>query len=373
MKGALLLAWRNLRQRPAASALLAGCLGLALALPVATRLLARGLERELLARAASTPLVAGGPGSRFELALATLHFRPAELAPLTQRSLDALCEGELGFAIPLHLRFSTRGLPLVGTSPEYYELRGLEPEQGRLPLRMGEVLLGARAARTLGIAPGDRVPAGAEHVHDLAAPAPVALVVSGVLRAAGTPDDDALFTGLETSWMLEGRIHAHVGEEGALAPELGGGHPAELEPASFHAHGDPADYEVSAAILVPRDERARVVLLSRAKLEPSVQLLDPRAVVRELAGLALRVRELLDAYAAALALSTAALALLVLALRARLRAGERRTLEAIGASRATLRRVAALEICLLAAASLAFAGLAIGALLLALRPLAQPW
>ena len=65
----LLLAWRYVAYHKVKTAILIACITLTTYLPVVVHGLISRLERELTARAASTPLVIGAKGSRFDLTL----------------------------------------------------------------------------------------------------------------------------------------------------------------------------------------------------------------------------------------------------------------------------------------------------------------
>ncbi len=379
MRGLLFLAWRRVWFDRVRCGILALCLALALFLPLATALLVARHERELLARSDATPLVAGAQQSRFDLVLGALTFRAPKLAPIPWSEFEALAESGQALCVPLHLGTSARGRPLVGTTPEYFELRGLELAQGTRPLVLGDVALGADVARELGLGPGDALPSDPRELYDLSRPASQRLTVCGVLEPSASADDGAGFVDVKTAWLLEGLIHGH-GDASALDERLVlarapgavtlSGELVELQevtPAnqqSFHGHADPGAAPLAAILVVPRDARAHTLLKARLNASERWQMVEPRAVVAELQGLVLRVKALLDGLFGLLGLSTLALTLLVLWLSARMRAPEARMFERIGAARASLRWLQALEIAMIA---LLGAGLALVALVVASR------
>ena len=375
MRGLFHLSWRHLTFHWRASLLSILCLATTIFLPLATGRLSDEFERTLVARSESTPLVCGVRGNRFDLTLAALYFRASELEPLKFGELDLLRESPLDVVVPLNLRHRARGLPVVATSPEYFEQRGLVPAEGGLPLWIGECVLGA--ATLVGeVAPGDTLFTDARDGYDLAGAAPLELKVTGRLAPTGGPDDRAVFTTVETGWMLEGALHGH-GEAAQLdASKLLGGNdenlvvgPAVIERrmatdgnrGDFHLHADPAELPLSAALVFPSTRKADTMLRARLNASPRLRGIDPTDVVEELLGLVFRIRSLLDGFAVVLGGTTVLMGVLVILLGLRLRAGELRTLERMGASRGVALQLVAMEtgLVLLAAAILAAIALAL--------------
>src|SRR3569623_938703 len=144
LRGPFLLAWRFVVRHRAQSLLLAAALGVVLALPLAVRSLVRTAEKQLRARAESTPLVAGPKGSETDLMLSALHFRKGAPEPLHLSACDDLRDSGLAEAIPLHLRFHVGETPIVGTELEYFDFRHLKVAEGRMITRLGDCVVGAK-------------------------------------------------------------------------------------------------------------------------------------------------------------------------------------------------------------------------------------
>ncbi|MCZ7644738.1 MAG: hypothetical protein M5U26_05565 [Planctomycetota bacterium] len=371
--GVLRLAWRYVAYQRLKTALLVASLALTVFLPLAVRALVNGYSERLLARARATPLAAGARGSRYDLILHALYFRGAVPRAMPLRDVKALEAQGLGAAIPLHARFKAQGFPVVGTSLEYFEFRGLRPAAGRLPLRLGDCVAGAEAARALGLRPDDRLLTDPENVLDLAGAYPLRMRVTGILAPNASPDDRAIFADLKTVWLIQGLGHGHQdvvedGDPGVILKREGGTVVAnaalptcvevtDANLASFHFHGDPEAFPVSAALLVPPDEKSGVLLRGRYEKHETVQVLPPEAVVEDLLGLVLRVKRFFDANFALVALAMALLLALVVSLSLRLRARERETLYKLGCSRGTVFGMLAGELLLVAAMSLALVAL----------------
>lgn len=373
MSSLLHLVRRRLLHEWPQTAILVACLAVAVLLPLAGRMLLERHGQELRSRAATTPLVIGGAGSRFDLVLASLYFRPAQLPMLPLGLVESLGARDGVPLIPLHLRFTARGLPLVGTELDYFGKRRLEVAEGVALRRLGDCLLGASAARELGLGPGDRVLTDPRDAYLVAGAAPVSLRVAGVLAETGGPDDGAIFVDLATAWLVEGLLHGHAepvelpqaavfGRDGELFLLAEGirefTEVTEENLASFHLHGDPAELPVSAILAFPEDLRRGTLLASRAATDPLLLAVRPSEAIEELLDSVLRLKRAFDAAAAALLATTVVLSSLIVALSLRARRGELRSMAAIGASRRAIALLLASEIAavLLLSIALGFAG-----------------
>jgi putative ABC transport system permease protein len=214
-------------------------------------------------------------------------------------------------------------------------------------------VLGAGVAERLGLAPGATVVSAPQNLFDLDGVYPLELKIVGVLAATGTPDDEAVFVDIKTSWVIAGIGHGH---DGVLAADATSGDIVASAAIvqfnritddnidSFHFHGDPADYPVSAILLVPNDVRAGTILRGRyLDAENPVQMIVPKEVIGALVDRIFRIKSLLDAVT--LIVGGAALAAVGLAvfLSYRLRAREMQTAFKIGARRGMILRLLAAE------------------------------
>jgi putative ABC transport system permease protein len=351
VRHALYLAQRSLRSTPLRSAVLVFGVAVAFALPLFTRAAAVMLEDQLLRRARATPIVLGAKGNEFDLTLGALYFRGQVADPIPYRWRGEVERRGYGVAVPLDLRSSAMGVPVVGTGLEYFEMRDLRLRAGRLPALLGEVVAGAAVARRLELQPGESVRSDLTNLYNLAGAYPLVLDVVGVLEPTGGADDDAFFADVRTTWSLDGRIHGHDELEAAevlsASPGSGGeGENLEATAAlflfqriseqnrrSFHMHGDVDQAPLSALLVFPADQRAHDQLLGDFALEDRYQAVRPETVVRTVLGIVLRASELLDAYFVVVALATCAFFALVVWLSLRLRASEITLMAKLGASR----------------------------------------
>jgi putative ABC transport system permease protein len=372
------LAVRHALAHPWRTLLLGACLAATFAVPLAAARVLAVYETALRSRASSTPVVVGPAGSRFDLAFAALWFRQTDLDPVPRSVLDRLAHPDVTL-LPLHVRATVRldpaepASPMVATTPEYLEFRRLTPVAGTIPMLLGDATLGSTAARRLGLRVGDTVFTDPLDLYDITLPPTIELTVVGILAETGTPDDDAVFTSLQTGWLVDGLLHGHddaaemadADDERVLA--RAGGNiaiaPGIIEDQVIradqlrrvHAHGEMDDAPLTAVIIRPRPElsaerqaKARTIVSARADADPLRRAIDPVDVFDELLGFAVRIKQLVDVLAVVLGGCTAALVGLVTALSTRARAAEFRTLHDIGAPR----RIASIAI----AAELLFIG-----------------
>jgi putative ABC transport system permease protein len=377
MIDSLYVAWRYLRYHWGRSLTLIVCVTLIAVLPLALELLLDESERQLLARAEGTPLVVGAKGSSLDLVMNSLYFGDSVPEPISMAAVDGIADTELALPIPLHVRFKARGQPIVGTNLDYFDFRGLRVQAGRNLALLGECVLGARAARLLGLKPGDTLLSSPETLFDLAGVYPLKMQVAGVLAPTQSADDLAVFVDLKTAWVIQGLVHGHQDLSAVRDPSLvmdraDGNLTAtaklvqytEITPEnidSFHLHGSPEDYPITAVIALPDDEKSAALLRGRyiaaGDQGEAQQILVPAEVIAGLLANIFRIKGVLDAVILVVGSATLLALILVLALSLRLRAGEIATIFKLGCSRATIARLLGAEIALILAAAALLTGL----------------
>ncbi len=371
------VAWRYLTFSWARSLTLVACVTLIAVLPLALELLLGESQRQLLSRAETTPLVVGAKGSSLDLVMNSLYFGDTVPETISMAALDRVADTDLALPIPLYVRFKARGFPIVGTNLDYFEFRGLKIAEGRYFALLGECVLGARAAQELGLGPGDSLLSSPETLFDLAGVYPLKMRVAGVLASTHSADDLAVFVDLKTAWVIQGLVHGHVDLAKVTDPTLVMGRSdgnvtatpklvqyTEITPEnvdSFHFHGDPAQYPITAVIALPHDEKSGALLRGRyvpAGAEPETQqILVPGTVIEGLLANIFRIRNVLDAVILVVGIATVLALILVFALSLRLRQREIRTIFKLGCSRSTIARLLGAEIVLILGAAALLTGL----------------
>lgn len=364
---ALFLAFAYLRFHWARSVVLVLVAALMLAVPVITQVLLNGSQAALTERADRTPLVLGNRGSQLDLAMNALYFSDDRAQPVTLAASEAIWDTGLALPIPLNTAFETNGARIVGTGIEYFDFRDLTLSEGRQIALLGEAVLGADVAARLGLGAGDTVVSSPQNLFDLDGVYPLELNIVGVLAATGTADDEAVFVDIKTSWVIAGIGHGHDGvlsadadaeDIVAAASIVEFNRITEDNIDSFHFHGDPAEYPVSAVLLVPNDDRAATILRGRyLDADNPVQLILPRDVIGELVDRIFRIKALLDAVTLIIGVAAFAAVGLAIFLSYRLRAREMQTAFKIGARRGMILRLLMAEtvILLCCAGVIAFA------------------
>ena len=362
------------------------CLAVTLGMPLSVRLLVGRFQEEIRRRAASTPLIIGARGSRIDLVLHGLYFASVTADFVTMGEADYVTQSGLATAIPLHVKFRTQsvgrspGAPIVGTTLEYFDFRGLTVARGGTLSRLGDCLLGSAFAESSGLQPGDFLLSAPKNAFNLAGDYPLRMRVVGILAPSHSPDDEAVFTDIRTAWIIEGIGHGHqeLSEESTEQLLDSDGTPGTLTAnasvlpyteitdenvASFHFHGDEADFPVSAFIAVPADRRSQTLLLGRyaSVRRDAAVCVKPLEVVEELLAMVFRVEQVFRAAAVVSGSVTGLLFALIVFLNIQLRAPEMDTMQRIGSARGVTGMLVATEtgIMLFLAAFLAVAAAAV--------------
>tara|TARA_R110000787_G_scaffold40266_2_gene100260 strand:- start:1232 stop:2389 length:1158 start_codon:yes stop_codon:yes gene_type:complete len=358
---AVFLALSYLRYHWARSVVLVLVTALILSVPIISQVLLNGSQAALTDRAEKTPLILGSRGSQLDLIMNTLYFSDDRAAPVTMAETETIWDTGLGLPIPLNTAFETNGARIVGTSLEYFDFRTLEVAEGRQIAVLGEAVLGADVAARLELGVGDTVVSAPQNLFDLDGVYPLELTIVGVLAPTGTADDEAVFVDIKTSWVIAGIGHGHDGvlAEGATSGDIVASAAivefnriTEDNIDSFHFHGDPSGYPVSAIVLIPQDARSATILRGRY-LDPEnpVQVVVPREVIGELVDRIFRIKTLLDAVTIIVGGAAFAAVALAVFLTYRLRAREMQTAFKIGARRSMILRLLAAETVILLSVS----------------------
>ncbi len=354
MRGALLLARRYIVHHRIRTIILVAAIALTIYLPLVTHFAILRFQQQASVRATATPLVVGAKGSRFGLAIHALHFRGDPPEAITMAAVDRINASQLAQPIPILARFRAGGAMVVGTTAEYFELRGLVVEQGASLSRLGDCVIGVNVAHDLGLGSGDRLLTEPENAFDLTGPSPLNLRVVGVLARTGTADDDVIFTELKTTWIIAGIGHGHgdasltTNDHQHKASRANLGENAEVTDdnlLTFHFHGKAEDFPLTAIIAIPDSEKSATLLMGRyLSPDETRQIIRPTQVVDELMEIILQTRRLVDAGIALLAIAMLLLIGLVMLLSMRLRKREMETMFRLGCSRSTIVQVKLAEI-----------------------------
>ena len=367
MIDSLYIAWRYLSFGKVRTLTLLMCVTLIASLPLSLNLLFDESERQLLSRAVSTPLVMGARASALDLMMNTLYFDDEIPDAISMAAADEVSGSGLARSIPLYIRFKARSFPIVGTSLDYFDFRGLELKEGRQLAMLGESVIGAEVAAQLGLGPGDGLVSSPETVFDLAGVYPLKLNVVGVLERSHSSDDLAVFVDVKTAWVIQGLGHGHQDlartEDPSVVLERDQGNVVanaklvqfneitEDNIDSFHFHGEPEDYPLTAVVALPHDEKSGTILRGRYLDHAHYQIARPSDVIDGLMQNIFRIKNMLDGIILVVGLATVAAIILVFAMSLRLRQREIDTITRLGCRRMTIAGLLSAEVAIIAAIS----------------------
>jgi putative ABC transport system permease protein len=361
MLDSLYIAWKYVRFNKVKTITLIACITLILSLPVTLELLLNESERQLMSRAVSTPLVVGAKGSALDLMMNSLYFGNEVPELITMEAYDKVMDTDLALPIPLYVRFKARGAPIVGTTLDYFDFRGLKVAEGNSLTMLGDCVVGAMVAERLNLKGGDSLVSSPENLFDLSGIYPLKMKVAGVLERSYTSDDLAVFLDIKTAWIIQGLMHGHEDvtktrdntvilkkTESNVIASAKLFHYMEITQDnmdSFHFHGDPASYPITAVIAVPHDEKSATILRGRyLSKEESYQIVKPEDVIDGLLQNIFRIKNVLDAVIVVVGFATVLAVVLIFALSLRLRQREIQTIFKLGCSRMTIARLLGAEI-----------------------------
>jgi putative ABC transport system permease protein len=257
---------------------------------------------------------------------------------------------------------------------DYADFRNLAVADGRWFGLLGECVLGAEAARVLGVGIGEHVLSSAGSAFDVAGAFPLKMPVVGVLKPTGTADDEAVFVDIKTTWIISGLAHGHdnvnAAQEGdkevlkredgnvvANATVLSYTEITQQNIDSFHFHGDPDGFPVDAILAVPADRKSGILLRGRyEEAGTAVQMLVPSDVIGEVLETMFSVRDYVILGSIGVGVATLFTTALVFLLSIRLRHREIETIRKLGGSSRRLIGVLVSEILLVVCSGVVIAG-----------------
>jgi putative ABC transport system permease protein len=263
------------------------------------------------------------------------------------------------WAIPTQQGDSFRGFPVCATAPEFFTkfqpVRG-EPwslSEGRFPEGNFEICMGSAAAAGTGLRVGQQVRlthgAGSDHGHEHAE---YPYTVVGILQPTGSAHDRAVFTDLESSWIL----HAHDRRERD-----------GIEGRTVAAHLVDADRKITGVLLRlptrPGSDASAAIQqqFDRLRRDTSITVAQPAQQIDRLRGIVGDIDGLFIALGVAVLVSSGISILLALYNSMAERRRQIAVLRAIGLSRTRVQGMVVAEACLIGLAG-GIAGIALSAL-----------
>jgi putative ABC transport system permease protein len=377
MNGQLRMTWSYLRFNRWKSLILMLCLGITFFLPLLLNTLIAVYETRLTARAEATPMIVGARGDRYDLVVNSLYFTSESPKMITLEQQTVIDATERADTIPLHVQFTAKNHPIVGSILEYFTFRNLTATAGHLPLRLGDCVLGADTAKTLNLEPGDRLLTDQTSLYNIASTYPVNMRVSGVLSHNGSPDDRAVFVDLKTAWLIQGKYHGHedvaanekliLNREGdtvrANAAVVEYTEVTENNLSSFHLHGSTTNMPITAILVQPHSPKDATLLKSAYNRSPLHQMLVSREVMDELLRIVFQVKRFFDTSFSLMIIVCLLFITIIVLLSLKIRRREMETMYRMGCSRGTMVRLQCLEWLILSVGGLLLASLGVGLIL----------
>jgi putative ABC transport system permease protein len=377
MMDSFYLAWQYLNYNKVKTFILVACITIIAALPLSLEILLNESEQQLSSRAEFSPLLLGAKGSALDLVMNSLYFGDEIPETITMKAVQQVMENDLATAIPLYIRFKARDYPIVGTTLDYFDFRELELAQGEMFLVIGQCVIGAEIAEKLTLKPGDYIVSSPETLFNIAGIYPLKMKITGVLTPANNADDLAVFVDIRTAWVINGLGHGHedvtkTTDSSVILKKEGGNVTAnakliqyteitEENIDSFHLHGDPEDFPLTAVLAIPYDEKSGTILQGRyLEKDTPYQIIQPKEVIETLMANIFKIRNVLDAVIMLVGTATLMTLILVFSLSMRLREREIDVIFKLGCSKATTARLLGAEILIIVLISSVVCALMLG-------------
>lgn len=375
MIDSLYIAWHYIAFYKIRTLILVACIVLIGGLPLALDIILKESEQQLRSRAFSTPLVLGAKGSALDLVMNSLYYTDAAPEFINISVAREVADTQMAQPIPIYVGFKARGYPIVGTTLDYFDFRGLELVEGRPFARLGEVVVGQELATKLRTGVGDSIVSSPETVFDLAGVYPLKMKIVGILKETWSPDDRAIFVDIKTAWVIQGLGHGHedlakIKDQSVIISrddkfvtantklfqytEI-----TEDNVNSFHFHGDQSEYPVTAIIAVPNDTKSGTVLRGRYIDNKSYQVFPPKDIVDDLLESIFRVKAIIDTVIVIVGFATLLAIVFIFVLTLRVRRREMQTIFKLGCQRSTMVNLVGAEVVII----ILFSGIVIAGLM----------
>ena len=214
------IAWRNLTNRVLQSFMTILVVGLAVALALVVVLLSEGVQTGINRAAEPYDLIIGGKGSAQQLVINTVLLQGNPLQNVPFELYEKLqTDPGLTSVVPLGYGDNYHKHKIVGTKAQFFDFRNKPNDplyfqlgQGRVFRQPFEAVIGAEAAKKLGLTPGQKF--NAEHGDEEALPGEEdhddheanPYTVVGILKPTDSPADLGIYVDIASYW----KIHEHA-------------------------------------------------------------------------------------------------------------------------------------------------------------------
>ncbi|WP_372371084.1 ABC transporter permease [Candidatus Uabimicrobium sp. HlEnr_7] len=373
MRSVLFLAYKYIVHNYTKTIILTICLVLTTIVPLAAYFIIENYQNDLKKRAKQVTLIAGKRGNDYDILLRSLYYKGSYPGSLSMKNLEDM--KHVGKVIPMYLPFTGHKLytnneqnayydniPIIGTHLDYFSLRKISLQQGRLPSILGEAVVGASTAQDMNIQVGDFVLSDQKNLYDISASYPLKMKVVGILRPNYSADDNAIFVDIKTTWIIQGIFHGHdnitkntqqknVVISKAKIYEYPQVTLDNLD--MFHHHGKAEELPITTILIIARDHKSKTILLGDYQGNENITLIQPLKVIDRLMSLILRVHAFFKAYFILVITTVSLFLVLIIMLSIRIRTQEFQTLSKMGCSYKMLRGIILMEFILVFVISIA--------------------
>jgi len=241
------MAWQYMWDRRLTTILTVLSVALGVALITSVLTLRDETEKRFVEEGQLYDLVVGAAGSPLQLVLSSVYFMDTPTGNISHEEYEQVRDHEaVNQAFPIGLGDTYQGYRIVGTTRELFDFfpEHVREEplfsigEGRYFEEDFEAVIGSMVARRTGLEIGDtfvgthgfmEMPEHLAHVHD---DHPYEVV--GILEATDSPNDRAIYTTLESVWIVHDHDHGH---------DHGHGHDHDHEDDHNHDHNDGHDHD----------------------------------------------------------------------------------------------------------------------------------
>ena len=246
----------------------------------------------LINTTSSYDMIVGPAGSSTQLAMNTLFFTDKPLGTIPYEYVEKLqSDGRVNIAIPFAMGDSYNGAKIVGTKPVFLE--GKDLTAGEMFAQPFEAVVGSEVARSHGLKIGDELITShglSEHgeKHET-----TPLKVVGILERTRTAYDTAVFTDIETVWLVHGHGEEHEehGKEPTDPAEEGETGEEHEQHGHEHEDGDHDDEHdhveegtVCAILVRSKTLAASEAIKAELAKDSAILTITPAEVIREIIG-----------------------------------------------------------------------------------------
>lgn len=219
--------------------------------------------------------VVGAKGSPIQLILSSIYHIDFPTGNISLEDAEEVMKNPLvKKAVPLSLGDAYGNFRIVGTTPQFPELYGLEVENGVLWQHPFEACVGANVARARQLKIGDRIISShgltsGGHAHEESP-----YVVTGIFAKSGTVADNLVLTSTESVWAMHAEHEHHTEHEHDAVH----GHDAVHEHDTRHEHDEGHDTAGAGPYQSIQSDRKQITALLIRYRSPSAIVSFPRYI-----------------------------------------------------------------------------------------------